>query len=498
MAKVLFSYGVKSAFDALSLKDQNTLYFITDKQMLYKGETLIADKTNLNVAFVTSTPTAETAAEGILYVVTVDGKTTLQTKINGAVVQVGGGEATQIADGIITISKFAEGVVATDFNNPNDTSIPTTKAVSDAITSAVAEVKGAFVDVSVSKPVDGTSGTVLTFRSADDTTKEVTVADIFLSAAQYDSVTHKLKLTLNDENSTQVEVDLSDLVGNSLSDVKVGDDEAFTVELGNGGSLGGYKTGDLISKDTSIETIVKKLLMKQVPPTYTQPSVSISNNSGTASGNYEIGTTVTPNLRATFTKNDAGSLTEIQFFKNDAEVGDASSTSPATYTETGYQLVSTVKYKATASYAEGTVKNDNLGDPYPTGHIAAGSKTTSVYTFTPYRQGYFIGTTTDTAELSSATVRGMTKKNGAYSVQTVDFTVPAGAKRVVIACPATNTGMTKVINKTALNADVTSTFVQSTLDIEGAEGYSAVSYKVWTFVPSVAYANSATLSITFG
>ena len=62
----------------------------------------------------------------------------------------------------------------------------------------------------------------------------------------------------------------------------------------------------------------------------------------------------------------------------------------------------------------------------------------------------------------------------------------------------TNTGMIKVINKTALNADVTSTFVQSTLDIEGAEGYSAVSYKVWTFVPSVAYANSATLSITFG
>ena len=109
MAKVLFSYGVKSAFDALSPKDQNTLYFITDKQMLYKGETLIADKTNLNVAFVTSTPTAETAAEGILYVVTVDGKTTLQTKIAGAVVQVGGGEATQIADGVITITlKYTE------------------------------------------------------------------------------------------------------------------------------------------------------------------------------------------------------------------------------------------------------------------------------------------------------------------------------------------------------------------------------------------------------
>ena len=95
-------------------------------------------------------------------------------------------------------------------------------------------------------------------------------------------------------------------------------------------------------------------------------------------------------------------------------------------------------------------------------------------------------------------MRNMTKKNGAYSAQTFDFTVPVGAGRVVIACPATSTGLKKVVNKSALNADVTSTFVKSTLDIEGADGYSAITYNVWTFIPDVAYGQEAVLSFTLG
>lgn len=499
MAKVLFSYGVKANYLALSAKDENTLYFITDSQEIFKGTQLVADKTKLNVSFVDAIPTAETSVPNVLYVATVDGKTTMWIKAGDSIVQTGGGEATEIADGVITISKFADGTVDKTLDAASDTTIPTSKAVADAIANAVKGLDGAFVDVSAEAAPEGSTGTVIKFTTKDGSTKQVTVADIFLASATYDNATHKLKLTLNDAASSIVEVDLSDIIGNSLSDVVVGQDEAFTVELGPGGTLGGFKTGDKVSTDMTAENIVKKLLMKQVPPTYTQPSVSISNNGGSSAGAYEIGSTVTPKLRATFTKNDAGDLTSIQFKKAGTDVGDAATDSPADYAEAAFNLSSAISYSATVSYGEGAIKKDNLGDDYPIGHIEAGSKNTSNFTFTPYRQGYFCGYTVDTATLTSDGIRNLQQnKGGAYSAVTVKVTVKAGAKRVVIAAPLANKGMTKVLNESALNADVTSTFVKSSVDVEGANNYEAATYNVWTFIPDVAYGQDAILAVTFG
>ncbi len=59
-------------------------------------------------------------------------------------------------------------------------------------------------------------------------------------------------------------------------------------------------------------------------------------------------------------------------------------------------------------------------------------------------------------------------------------------------------GVTKVINETAMNADVTSTFVKSTVPVEGANGYVAKDYNVWVFEPAVAYGNAAVLKVTLG
>ena len=56
----------------------------------------------------------------------------------------------------------------------------------------------------------------------------------------------------------------------------------------------------------------------------------------------------------------------------------------------------------------------------------------------------------------------------------------------------------KVINETAMNADVTSTFTKSTVSVEGANGYSAKDYNVWVFEPAVAYGNAAVLKVTLG
>lgn len=502
MAKVLFSYGLQSQFDLLESKNADTIYFITDTQRIYKGETLVADVAKTEVAFVDSVPEAASAQEDVLYIVTEGGNTTMWVKNGESMEQTGGGEATEIADGIVSIDKLDPSLIAKDLSTPNDTTIPTTKAVNDAIEAAIAEIdlepyKAAFSGVSAEPAGEGETGTVLKFTKIDGSEVSVTVADIFLSAASYDNGTHDLTLTLNDEEQSTVVVNLDELVGNSLSDITVGDDETFTVELGSGGTLGGYKTGDQIAADTSIETIIKKLLMKQVPPTYTQPSVSIANNGGSASGSYEFGTTVSPKLRATFNKADAGDLTNIQINKAGSIVGEAGTTSPHDVTDTPFQLTATTSYQAVATYAEGAIKDDNLGEPYPEGHIAAGSKSSSNFTYTPYRN-VFYGGTTDKPTLDSAYVRARTARNAAYSKGAViNFQVAAGTQRVIVAFDATaSSAKPKFETTTGLTMDVSSSFTSQTVSVEGAEGAAATNYTVWVYEPASPYGVATDFRVT--
>ncbi len=100
---------------------------------------------------------------------------------------------------------------------------------------------------------------------------------------------------------------------------------------------------------------------------------------------------------------------------------------------------------------------------------------------TPFRN-VFYGASTSKPALDSAAIRALGKTGKAYAAGTLTINVPVGAQRVAIACIATAKGVTKVINETAMNADVTSTFAKSTVSVEGANGYSAKDYNVWVFL----------------
>lgn len=164
----------------------------------------------------------------------------------------------------------------------------------------------------------------------------------------------------------------------------------------------------------------------------------------------------------------------------------------------GENVVSSLRYRATVQHTAGVTAHDNLGgDSSPVVAITAGSKNKQTNAYTPYRN-YFYGATVDKPTLDSAYIRGLTKSNQAYRAGTITINVPAGANRVCIACIATAAGVTQVINETALNADVTGTFVKSAVRVEGANGYTAVDYNVWTFEPAVPYGNAATLKVTLG
>lgn len=281
-------------------------------------------------------------------------------------------------------------------------------------------------------------------------------------------------------------------------------------------------TAEFSTKGMSVAAILTDIFSKRLQPTITaQPSVSGFNLSGAkaveagtelASASYtagtlnagsyqygpETGVTATNWIVQRITDQGAVQIASVDAASLDAGSDDNDGAGFVIGDVGGDGVVSSLKYKAVATHGAGVTADDNLGDDSsPAVAISAGTKEKTTSAYTSYRN-YFYGATEDKPALDSAYIRGLTKSNKAYASGTITINVPAGAQRVAIACLASKTGVTKVINETAMNADVTSTFVQSTVAVEGANGYTAQNYKVWVFEPAVPYENAATLKVTLG
>lgn len=281
-------------------------------------------------------------------------------------------------------------------------------------------------------------------------------------------------------------------------------------------------TADFNTKGMSVAAILTDIFSKRLQPgTPTQPSISGFNLSGAKAveagteleavnytagtlnaGSYQYGPDtgvvasnwvvqrITDQGTEQVTSVDAASLEAGSDNNGGAGfiIGDAG----------GDNAVSSLKYRVTATHGAGVTAKDNLGAASsPAVAIAAGTKTKDTAAYTPFRNTFY-GASASKPALDSAAIRALGKTGKAYAAGTLTINVPAGTQRVAIACIATAKGVTKVINETAMNADVTSTFVKSAVPVEGANGYAAKDYNVWVFEPAVAYGNAAVLKVTLG
>lgn len=273
--------------------------------------------------------------------------------------------------------------------------------------------------------------------------------------------------------------------------------EEVEVNLGSGGSVGGLATGDTIPAGTTLDELITMLTQKSVPATYTQPGVTCRVSSGTAAGSYEVGTSITTTLQATFTQNDAGALTTLAINKS----GEGSpiisgATSPQTTDAQTFTLgEETVSFTATASYAAGAIKNDNLGKPSPEGQIQAGSKTSAAVSFVGKRNLFYGTGTGTTPEMTSELVRGLAnKKLGPANGTTFDINVAAGQQYVVIAYPATLRNLTKCFY-VEQNTDLVENFALETKSVQGANGAAGADYKVYVYSMAIPAAAGMTLQV---
>lgn len=272
--------------------------------------------------------------------------------------------------------------------------------------------------------------------------------------------------------------------------------EAITV---NGVTGLGIADGATISAGTSLDEFVRMVVQKAIPATYTMPSVSIANNGGQASGNVEAGTTITPKLRATFNKNDAGDLVSIAVKKNGTEVASGAE-SPFDYT--GEDIVigdETVTFSASATYGDAPVKNNNLGAESKENWFAGGTVNSSNYVVTGKRNLFYGTGVGSVPEVNSVMVRGLVnKKLGPTQGTSFNINVAVGQQYIVFAYPATLRDVNNVTYVEANDGGMASNFNKLVIDVADARGGSngIMNYKVYTYEMAVPAAAAMTFKIT--
>lgn len=229
-------------------------------------------------------------------------------------------------------------------------------------------------------------------------------------------------------------------------------------------------------------------------PTIVQPSVSLTFAQARA---YEVGTQVTPTYRASFNAGSYEYDTTTSVLVTAWEVRDSAgnSLSEATGTFPLIQVADDTAYliRAKATHTAGTIPHTNQGNEYAAGQIEAGSKAATSGAATGYRNTFY-GTKTTKDVLDSDEIRALSKSSKALANgSTFSISIPVGALRIVIAYPATLRDLTSVIDVNGMNTNIVGSFVKSAIDVEGANGFNAISYKVYV----LDYAEGASVANTY-
>lgn len=280
----------------------------------------------------------------------------------------------------------------------------------------------------------------------------------------------------------------------------------------NGTSIGALADGTEIPAGTSIDELLKMIVAKSIPASYTSPSVTLARSAGTVSQAWEVGTKIDINVKSTFNQNDAGALTSNTIYKK-TQIGSntattvelaSGTTSPLTASESQVSLPQgTIKVYSIVSYEAGPIKNDNLGNPSPSGSIAAGSKTSSELTWTGQRKVFYGTGSGELPELNSANIRALanSKMNPTNNTQ---FTIKLniGEKYAIFAYPSTVRDVTTVKYEETNDSGMKSSFIATTASVGGADataeniGDYETEYRVYYFVMDEPAAAGMTFTVT--
>lgn len=273
--------------------------------------------------------------------------------------------------------------------------------------------------------------------------------------------------------------------GNYRADnVYFDDDITYTVAIGTLAKPSG--SAKFAAKGKNVEQVLSSLMAQEANPSKSNPAVSFSSTGGL--GTFEIGTkknlTYTAALSAGgYTYGPATGITAQTWEVSCTGVADKLNTATGTF-ENVVAEATAKKITAKATYNDGAIPVTNLGNQYPAGQIKAGTASKDSGNLIGVRHMFYGVVKSADFALDSAHIRGLNHEAAAKKTIST-FTAGDGALKVVVACPA-GYNVTKVTLPSAMGADATADFVKQggTVQVEGAEGYTAAAYSVWVFEPA--------------
>jgi hypothetical protein len=248
-----------------------------------------------------------------------------------------------------------------------------------------------------------------------------------------------------------------------------------------GTTWGGWKSGDVLPAGLDYNDIFLRGLRVAYPPTYKAPTASLAVTGSLY--NIEAGSSLDLFSTATYTKNDGGDPTGAYFYKNGVKLNlEADILAPFEHDEALYAIGDeVVEYNAIIEYGVGPIKNNTLGEPDPTGQIAAGSVSTPVVRFNGQRKLFF---GFDKSILDSANIRAL--QNDVLNPtkgMSFNINIPAGTVKVHFAYPASLGDVQSVLFKEGLNAEIRGSYTKAVVSVAGANSFTAINYNVYTFEP---------------
>lgn len=247
----------------------------------------------------------------------------------------------------------------------------------------------------------------------------------------------------------------------------------------NGVTALGVEDGYEIPAGKSLDEIIKMLVQKAVPATYTKPSLTFTS---TAAGNYEVGTIVSDTFTAKFTQNDSQGLNELRI-KNNAGTVVANTTDASLTTDPQeIQVVyGTIKYTAEADYQASITKQDNLGNDSLDNAFVAGTLTSSKSYVGKWNAFYGTGSG-ELPEVVSGNVRALNGKLlGPGAGSSFNISLPAGDQWVMFAYPSSLRDVNQVMYVETNDTGMAANFDKTLVSVEGANGVTGCEYKVYTY-----------------
>lgn len=256
------------------------------------------------------------------------------------------------------------------------------------------------------------------------------------------------------------------------------------IGAGNWTQIGNVKksqTGTITipGKGKNLNSFLENFTTEELNPTKPTPTCAITL---TGAGAKEVGTTFTPAYTATFDKKayaypptDTGVTVTAWEIK---DTNDVTKTA-ATGSFDAFTVEETTNYKLTAkaSYSDGNIPKTNLNNDYPAAQIKAGTTAVATSgTVTGYRNWFYgyknAAGVLDVAALTSAQIRALTARNGSFpatidtnGMQQMFFAIPKG-KKTSVKCSNNVNGAPCTMGKTEVQ-------------VEGANGFTAIAYDVW-------------------